>query len=195
MVITGTRNEEVSNFINGDRKAYEKIYRKYGPKLFAFAYKLIQDKDEANDIVQEVFLKLWDKKHLINPELDFDQYLFKITKNLVFNKAKQRAYQFAANHYLSSKPCSENFTANEIYYNEVALVLDQAYNELPPMRKQVFTLSRLEGLNNQEIAQKLQTSKSNIENHLNKAIREIKKKLKIFKIIYLLITAFLYPFL
>lgn len=177
----------------GDRAAFASIYHDFAPKLLAFTKKLVSIQEDAEEIVQEVFLKLWERKHFLNPELNFDGYLFRIARNLVYNKARHQVYETAYSKYLVGKGnLNNNFTDNYLDYQELNQLLEETYTALPPMRKQVFVMSRLEGMSNSEIADQLQTSTSNIENHINKALRDIRKKLTTYKVIYLFIAALFY---
>jgi RNA polymerase sigma-70 factor (ECF subfamily) len=172
----------------GDRTAFTWIYHCFGPKLYAYARRLVPVQEEAEEIVQEVFIKLWEHKHFIDPQQHFDGYLFRIARNLVYNKARRHVYAVAYQQYLAGQ---ESGTKNEIQekldYQELNQLLEETCAALPPVRRQVFMMSRMEGRSNSEIAKMLQTSTSNIENHINKALREIRLKLKSHKIIYLLI--------
>lgn len=172
----------------GNRSAFEFIYHCFAPKLLAFTRKLVSNKEDAEEIVQEVFLKLWERKHFLDPEQNFDGYLFRIAKNLVYNKVRHQVHELAYGKYLTTKQQpSDNATDTQINYQELQHFLEEAYTTLPPTRQQVFVMSRIEGLSNSEIATRLQTSNSNIENHINKALQDIRKKLKPYKIIYLLL--------
>lgn len=169
----------------GDRSAFERIYHCFGPKLHAFTRKLVHNKEDAEEVVQEVFLKLWERKHFLDPEQHFDSYLFRIAKNLVYNKARHQVYELAYGKYLTSQEeALQNTTQHQIEYQELNHLLEETYTTMPPTRKQVFMMSRLEGLSNGEIAEQLQTSNSNIENHINKALHAIRRKLEHYKIIY-----------
>ncbi|QNF33201.1 RNA polymerase sigma-70 factor [Adhaeribacter swui] len=166
--------EDVYELVKGNEAAFDKLYFCLEPKVYAFALKLVRNKEEAEEVVQEVFLKVWEKRASIQPESGIDSYLFTIAKNLVYNKAKRRVYAHAYHKYLAAKDYAESSTENQIRYNELSQQVKDLIESLPPVRQQVFTLSRLEGFSNQEIAQKLNTSNSNIENHLNKALRLFK---------------------
>jgi RNA polymerase sigma-70 factor, ECF subfamily len=169
----------------GDRSAFERIYHCFGPKLHAFTRKLVHNKEDAEEVVQEVFLKLWERKHFLDPEQHFDSYLFRIAKNLVYNKARHQVYEQAYGKYLTGQDeALQNTTQHQIEYQELNHLLEETYTTMPPTRKQVFMMSRLEGLSNGEIAEQLQTSNSNIENHINKALHAIRRKLEHYKIIY-----------
>ncbi|TXK26429.1 RNA polymerase sigma-70 factor [Pontibacter qinzhouensis] len=167
--------------------AFELLYKSYEARLFAFSYKLVQDKEEAAEVVQEVFIKLWEKRHFLDPEQNFDGYLFQIARNLVYNKARRRVYEFAFNKYLAEQEVYATATEDAMAFEEISRLLEEVYNTLPPVRKKVFMMSRIEGLSNSEIAAQLNTSSSNIENHINKAIKAIKEKFKTYEIIYVLL--------
>jgi RNA polymerase sigma-70 factor (ECF subfamily) len=134
---------------------------------------------------------LWERKHFLNPQQNFDGYLYTIARNLVYDKARHQVYQTAHSKYLKEKKCfAENSTEEDIFYQDLNHLLEEAYTSLPPVRKQVFVLSRIEGLSNGEIAERLQTSNSNIENHINKALRDIRIKLKDYKLIHFVFLGF-----
>lgn len=169
----------------GDRSAFERIYHCFGPKLLAFTRKLVHNQEDAEEVVQEVFLKLWERKHFLDPGQNFDCYLFRIAKNLVYNKTRHQVYEMAYGKYLTGqREALQNPTQHHMDYQELNQLLEETYSGMPPTRKQVFVMSRLEGLSNGEIAERLQTSNSNIENHINKALHDIRKKLQRYKIIY-----------
>ena len=167
--------------------AFELLYQGYEARLFAFAYKLVQDKEEAGEVVQEVFIKVWEKRHFLDPQQNFDGYLFRIARNLVYNKARRRVYEFAFNKYLAEQEVYAASTEDAMAFEEISRLLEEVYETLPPVRKKVFMMSRIEGLSNSEIAAQLNTSSSNIENHINKAIKAIKEKFKTYEIIYVLL--------
>jgi RNA polymerase sigma-70 factor (ECF subfamily) len=179
---------------NGDRGAFTHIYHSFGPKLYGFTRKLVPDQEEAAEIVQEVFVKLWERKHFLDPAQHFDGYLFRMARNIVYNKARRQVHACAYNRYRASKENqTENETEHRMDYQDLNQALEETYAAFPPVRRQVFLMSRIEGLSNGEIAQELQTSNSNIENHINKALRDIRVKLKSFRIIYFLVLS-CFPF-
>jgi RNA polymerase sigma-70 factor, ECF subfamily len=176
----------------GDRSAFEYIYKCFSPKLYAFTRKMVATQEDAEEVVQEVFLKIWERKHFLDPQQNFDGFLFKISRNIVYNKARHQVHEFAYVKYLSGKESlSDNSSEENLDYQELAHLVEEAYLTLPPVRQQVFVMSRIEGLSNGEIAEQLQTSNSNIENHINKALRDIRKKLESSKIFFLILFHFL----
>lgn len=182
----------VNALSHGDEAAFAFLYKKSEARLYTFAYKLTQDRNETEEIVQEAFLKVWEKRASLDSNQNFDAYLFTIAKNIVYNKAKQRAYHFAFQNYLASYESGLCYnTEQKLEFEELKALLDQIYTSLPPVRRKVFMMSRLQGLSNSEIAAELNTSTSNIENHLNKALRYIREKLEIHEIVYVTLLTFL----
>lgn len=175
----------------GDRSSFEYIYHSFGPKLHAFTRKLVYNKEEVEEVVQEVFLKLWEHRRFLDPQQNFDGYLFRIARNLVYNKARRQVHEVAYGKYLSGREnLMDDATQADLDYQELNQVLEKVYTSLPPVRQKVFTMSRIEGLSNGQIAEQLQTSNSNIENHINKALRDVRKKLEGYKITYLILLFF-----
>lgn len=171
--------QDIKALQSGDRSAFEKFYYAFGPKLLAFTSKLVPNKDDAREILQEVFLKLWERRQYIDPQQQLDGYLFMMAKNLVYNKARRQVMALAYGQYLTRRHCnSANSTQEHIDYQELSHLLEETCTGMPPTRKQVFVMSRMQGLSNSEIAERLQTSSSNIENHINKALNTLRKKLK-----------------
>lgn len=173
----------------GDTAAFEKLYRRFEPKLYRFTQKLLQHKEDAEEIVQEVFLKVWEKRQTLDPDQNLDGYLYRIARNLVYNKAKHQVYEFAYSQYLATqKNEAENSTENAYQHQELSTLFENICADLPPVRKKVFLMSRAEGLSNSEIAEILHTSNSNVENHINKALKVVKEKFKSYDIIYVLLA-------
>lgn len=165
---------------SGDVSAFESVFMTFEPKLYAFALRLTGQREDAEEIVQEVFLKVWEQRRQLDPEQYFDGYLFSIARNLAYNKARRRVYEFAfAKYAATSATGAACFTEEAVAYQDLEKLLEETYTALPPVRRQVFVLSRMEGKSNSEIARVLNTSISNVENHLHKALKFIKGKLRI----------------
>lgn len=163
----------------GDRAAFDALFYAFEPTLYSYAMKLTFDVEDAKEVVQEVFLKVWERRQWIDPQYNFDSFLFSIAKNLVYNKARHRAYGFAYKEYVTLHGSqTENVTENTVRFNELANLIQATCRQLPPVRREVFTLSRIEGLSHSEIAEKLNTSTSNIKNHIHKALRFLKEQIQ-----------------
>ena len=188
-----TNAELVEKLKKGDISAFDTIFYRFKPKLCAFAMKLTHNPEDAKEVVQEVFLKVWERRELIKPYQNLDSYLFTIAKNLVYNKACRRVYWVAYQEYISSSGApAESFTENTVQYNELMAFLEGAYQQLPPTRQKVFMLSRIDGLSHHEIAEQLNTSTSNVKNHIHKALRFLKEQMQLHEIIPTVILSLVY---
>ncbi|MGD1893248.1 MAG: RNA polymerase sigma factor [Cyclobacteriaceae bacterium] len=179
-----TNAELVEKLRKSDIRAFDTIFYRFKPKLYVFTMKLTHNPEDAKEVVQEVFLKVWERRELIKPYQNLDSYLFTIAKNLVYNKARRRAYWVAYQEYINSLGISaERFTENTVQYNELVMFLEGSCQQLPPVRQKVFTLSRVDGLSHDEIAEQLNTSTSNVKNHIHKALRFLKEQMQLHEII------------
>jgi len=178
-------NGTIEALKTGDMAAFKSLYQIFEPKLYIFALHLIRQKEEAEEIVQEVFMKVWERRQQLDPEQNFDGYLFSIAKNLVYNKTRRKVYESAFTNYVAATGANSGcYTEDTVAYQDLVKLLEETYATLPPVRRQVFVMSRMQGKSNTEIAQLLNTSNSNIENHLNKALKAIKERFRGYEIVY-----------
>ena len=175
----------------GSTESFDKMYRKYFPRLFAFSMHLTRSQTDADEIVQETFIKIWETRERLNPDLPFAGYVIKIARNLIYNKTTQRLREAdLAFQYSQTQSHTSELTSEEINYNSLNKLLSEVVDQLPFMQKKVFTMSRLHGMSNQEIASRLQLSQSTVENHINLATRKLKKILlrhEVYLILFLYI--------
>ena len=177
----------ISRLRAGDMIAFDVIYRNYSKKLYAFAFGLLKDHDQAEELVQDVFVTLWEKREQINPELHFDNYLFTICYNAVRKFFRKKKMENRVKEYLlKNTPESIPETSNTIIYNELLDLVERTADRLPEKRRAVFKLSRQEGLQIKEIAERLNISSRTAETHLAKALKFIKKEMEKVSILTLL---------
>ncbi|MBB5636396.1 RNA polymerase sigma-70 factor (ECF subfamily) [Pedobacter cryoconitis] len=159
----------------GDESAFIQIYNQYRSKIYTYAYQLCKSSDTAEEIVQEVFIKIWQKKDQLNPELSFNAYIKKITLNHVLNHlkkvARERVLQEQIFHTIE---VSSNRTEDQMLEKELRKVYDEAIARLPQQKKLIYQLSRIEELSHDEIALKLNISKNTVKNHMVEASRSIR---------------------
>ncbi len=181
---------------SGDRTAFEKIYQRYSPKIYLNILKMIKSVDDAQEILQDVFIKVWQKRELIDPEQSFKSYLFQISKFTVYNFIRKVHLDRKLKNYLSREN-TELYTHIEeaIAYRESDQFILDAINELPTQRKQVYKLCKIEGKSYAEVSQQLGISTSTINDHIVKATKFLKKKHSSFgaslilQVIYLLLKS------
>lgn len=164
----------------GDEQAFELLFRKYYVRLCGFANKYSNDPDEAKEVVQETFIKVWVGKNNINTEESLPAYLFKITQNNCLNRLRRKRieskyieiYKVVYIDFGEISPY-EALLAEEINSN-IQMIL----RDLPPKCKRVFELSRIEGLKYSEIAEILQISIKTVEAHMSKALQIMRHGLR-----------------
>ncbi len=178
-----TYEEELLNrIIDGDERAFAQLFDQYKDKLFAYGCKITKSEEVAEEIVQDVFLKIWTNREKINPELAFNSYLFKITKNLALNFLQQAArdqkHRDRLTNYFQQLP-ERNATEDFLVSAEYQRMLTEAVAQLPPRRKLVFSMSRQEGMTHAEIAKALKLSPGTVKIHIIHAVKSIKDYLRI----------------
>jgi RNA polymerase sigma-70 factor (family 1) len=183
----------IKRFKEGDAEAFDAIYRNYSKKMFHFALGLVKDQDTSKDLVQEVFVNLWEKRDQVDPVLNFDNYVFTITYNSIRKFFRKKSIEAkVVNHLVNNSPEVMDGTDGTLIYNELLEFASKTIETLPPKRKKVYKLSKQEGMKIKEIAAKMDISPRTAENHLAKALNFLKEELAR---ISLLMLVFFYLFL
>lgn len=164
--------QQVSALKEGDALAFQALYEEYGPRLQGFAARFRISREEADEIVQETFIRVWLHRQHLNTSASFGAYVITIAKHLIYNQLKRDSYKEKYIRELSFQLRKESNPAVEW---ELRSLLDEAIRELPEKCRQVFQKSRWEGSSNQQIADELNISKSTVENQINKALKQIRR--------------------
>jgi RNA polymerase sigma-70 factor, ECF subfamily len=162
---------------DGDIKAFEELYFRYVNRLLAFTQVYIKDKHQSEEIVQEVFIKIWEKRNLLDESQSFKGYLFKSVKNHILNKFRNKIRETGLEEIQESPAFSRNFTEERINFFDMEHLAQETINCLPAVQRNIFKLSRIEHLNNEDISQKLNISKRTVEHHIYLALKALKKAL------------------
>ena len=162
----------------GDEKAFEMLFNKYYGHLCLFAARIINDDVTAEEIVQDLFVKLWEKREQLFIETSLKNYLFRSVKNLCLNFIQHNKTKIRHAEIVLSE-VENNFTDDDSYPEiDLAFKIEESINSLPEKRKEIFRLSRQEGLKYHEIAQKLNISVKTVETQMSLAIKTLRDKLK-----------------
>jgi RNA polymerase sigma-70 factor (ECF subfamily) len=163
----------------GDEGAFRTLFDGHRDKLYAYMLRLSKERVVAEDIVQEVFLKIWMGREQLKTVRNFDAYLFTIARNHAFNLSKQITYRRELLVRISSdQPQSDLSTENEVDYKYLRSLLAQELSKLPPQQRKIFALSRFEGLSNEDIALQQSISVGTVKKHLSLATQTLKAALK-----------------
>lgn len=177
----------LKNLANDDTKALEELFNYYYPRLYKFSKSFIKLDDGIEDILQEVFVKIWNNRATIRSSETFSPFLFTLTRNLLLNELRRRLNCQKIKDEISRLTVSDEFqTFENLEYGELKETVDRIVADLPEKQREVFLLSRNEGLSHKEIAEKLNISTKTVEYHIHQSTKTIKEKLSQLRLISLL---------
>ena len=163
----------------GDKQAFNYLFHYYNKKLYFFAKGYLKTEKEAEEIVQETFLKIWERKEFLDPELSFHAYLFKIAFNFIQKGLIKNVKNDELKHDLADELINfDNHTSNMVNYHFLLQHINQIIDKLPPRQKEIFILRKLDGYSAQEISEKLSLATKTVEAHLTAALKFLKIRLK-----------------
>ncbi|WP_332243930.1 RNA polymerase sigma-70 factor [Flavivirga spongiicola] len=174
-----------------DEVAYETLFRLYYIKLIHIAKSYLIYQEDAEEVVQDVFLKLWEQKSKFKTISNINGYMFSMTKNMCLDKLRHEKIKrkFIDNNLRVKAGIQYDFIKDEaaslLLESELEQRIMKSIDLLPEKCRQVFIKSRMEGLKHQEIADELGISHRTVENHVSKAIKHMKLHLKDFLTIFL----------
>ena len=156
-----------------DRSAFDALYLKYAAKTEEFLYRMLKDHSEAEDITQDIFLKIWRNRTSIGAVDAFGPYLFRMARNPV-NRSVRENYARRA----SLLPEYE-LPDSAIDSRDLLLLIRMVVEKMPEQRRRIFRMSREEGLSNDQIAEQLSISRRTVENQISRALAELRKLVKL----------------
>ena len=173
--------ELFGNLQKGDEKAFEKLFHQYYAPLCLFACKYLNDEENAKELVQDFFVKVWSRRKSIHVETSVKQYFFQSIKNQCLNLIK---HQNIRSRYFQK--LKEDHIRNhnpDPYFLEVGLQkkIEQSIALLPEKRREIFKLSREKGLKYREIADQLDISVKTVEAQMGQALKQLSEMLKDYK--------------
>jgi len=171
--------ELLTRLKNGDILAFDEVYKLFSQKLFSFVFKILKNEAEVDDIVQEVFVKLWESRNKLEDYNLLNSYIFTIAYNNSIDLIRKR---ISNNKYLEHLKYSAtlNLTPSiisQIEFNELNSQVEKLIANLPNRQKQVYLLHREEGLTYSEIAKQLGISKNTVEIHMVKALKYLRNNI------------------
>jgi len=173
-------NEETfaENLRIDDRTVIDDIYAQYHKKIFRFSLSYLKNEEDAYDLVQDVFIKLWENRFSLKKDTNFDAFLFTIAKNSVISLFRKRITEQKYLDYLNVAATSNTQgTEEQTNYTFLKDRYDQLIDKLPPKRQAIFKLSREKGFSNKEIADIQGISEKTVEDHLSKSFLFFKQHL------------------
>ncbi len=171
----------------GQKSAYQELFERYAPRIYKFSHAYLKNKTDSEELVQEVFLKIWEKREMLDHSKNIKSFVFKIAVNTIYDFIRRKNIENAFSNFTkaNSELESDN-TWQSVIFEDMKQNLQNFVEQLPIQQQKVFHLSKTEGLSNDEIAKKLNLSKRTVENHLYRAISLLKEHFKNESIIALL---------
>lgn len=166
--------ELLSQVREGDVKAFEYIYNIYSPRLYSNIIRVVKSSFITEELLQDTFQRIWEHRKRIDINQSFKSYLFTIARNLVCDYFNKSSKQKLLELYLQAKEEGERAFRNQLEEKESEILMERALHQLPPQRRLVYTLCKIEGRSYDEVSKILGISVSTISDHIVKATKSIK---------------------
>lgn len=150
-----------------DHHAFDQLFHKYASALHAFLVSILWNEEESEEVVQDVFFKIWKNRKQLDPELSFKSYLYTIAVNATKKRYRKKVQEEKFKQEVALElNVSSSSDLSVVEYQDLLNYIDTIIEKLPPARREVFILSRKQGLKNPEIAKKLNISEQTVKNQL-----------------------------
>lgn len=166
----------IGSLKSGNHSAFEEIYKRYSVNILKRLLRFVKDEEIAVELLQDIFLKLWERRESIDIERPLRSYLFRIAENKIIDFFRRAAHDRKLLQHLatvSTELCHN--TQNAIDLKDGELILQEAINALPPQRRKIFILCKIEGRTYEEVAEMLGISAGTVNDHMVKAGRTVRK--------------------
>jgi len=170
-------NELLFQLQNGNEEAFSQLFTQYRATVYNVSFKFLKSSVLAEEVVQDVFLKIWLKRNEMSAIRDFKAYLFIMARNFIFDRMRKMAYETAAQAELKKAPFYIDDTEHLVRHHQCEQLLKEAVELLPPQQKQVYYLAKVEGLSHEKIAEKMQISRLTVKAHMARALHNIRRYL------------------
>lgn len=162
-----------------EKDAFQELFERYAPRIYSFSLSYLKNKNDAEELVQNVFLKIWEKRTLLDTNQNLKAFIFKVAVNTIYDFIRRKNIEHAFEDYARlNYNANENYTWHTVIFEEMKQNLFDLVSQLPEQQQKIFQLSKFDGLTNDEIAKKLKLSKRTVENHLYRALAFLKDHFK-----------------
>jgi RNA polymerase sigma-70 factor (ECF subfamily) len=170
----------------GDEKAFEYLFHHYYNQIYTFVLNTLFDKTFAEDITQSVFVSLWEKREMIDPEAKIAPLLYTIARNHVYRQTEQLLLKYKYEQSQQENMQESNDIEEDLNNRFLENILSEFIEKLPSERRRIFLLSRKENLSNKEIASRLNISEKTVETQIRRSLIFLREKMKYYLNIVLL---------
>jgi RNA polymerase sigma-70 factor (ECF subfamily) len=164
---------------NGEKNAYQELFERYAPRIYQFSLTYLKNQADAEELVQDVFLKIWEKRDTLDQSKNIKAFIFKVAVNTIYDFIRHKNIENAFSDFIKSNAeTGSNNTWHSVIFDEMQKNLQNLVAQLPEQQQKILQLSKEDGLSNEEIAAKLNLSKRTVENHLYRAVSFLKENFK-----------------
>jgi RNA polymerase sigma-70 factor, ECF subfamily len=180
-MISQIERDIVDGIVEGDEMAFEGLFKSFFAELTIYAARFVEDRENAEEIVQDIFFNLWNNRLKLNINTSIKAYLYTTVRNTCLNLIKHKKVESKYREYFSRQLHEDELQPEDwMDGNELQEKITATIEKLPPERKKVFVMSRFDNLKYKEIAEKLDISVKTVENQMGKALKFLREELKEF---------------
>ncbi len=161
----------------GSEAAFVQLFDKYSAKVYNVAYKFLDSREQAEEIVQDVFMDVWISKDKMAEVLNLNAYILGMVRKKVYDAYRQKSSFAQLIKELSDNPQTENAVERNMQEREYEILLQRALAKLPHHQQEIFRLAREEWLSHEEIAKKLNLSRLSVKAHMKRILRVLRQTL------------------
>ena len=184
--MSDTRNLIVKRLQEGDTVAFERIFESFYHRLYSFINQYVYDSEVAKNILQDVFLMLWEKKSILLDDSNLNAWLYTVAKNKALKYLRHNEYVTShveislikQNENTLNAAALDSVDTSEFAFREIEKIIERTLSSMPEQVQAVFNLSRFENLKNKEIAEKLDISEKTVEANITKSLKLLRVALK-----------------
>lgn len=162
----------------GDIVAFTALYKKYSAGIYTFCTNLTKSRQDAQDMVQEIFVKLWDSRQKLSPDASARGFLFVLAKNMLIDAYRKRVNDPVYEDYIEYSNSLGSEDESRIEYQEFLTIVKSQIDTLPPAQRRVMNLSKIENLSIKEIAERLNVSQQTVMNQSSQGLKHLREKLR-----------------
>lgn len=166
----------IAALARGDEQAFREVYFRYKDRLWYYCFGWLKSAEDTDDLVQEVFMRLWEMRAFLDPELSFSSFVYTMARNRVLNffRAMDVEQQVKKALLLKTEEVAAEAADAELLSGEYRQAFRDAIGQLPPQRQRVFNMSRIQHLSHREIAERLGISVYTVQEHISESLHFIK---------------------
>lgn len=175
MMEVNRESEYMEKLGQGDHKSFDALFMLYHPRVKNFLRGFIKDEEEACDMAQDIFFKVWTNRESISKVGSLKAYLYRMARNMVYDYYEHSLVKESYEQKQQSSSTYADLIEEDLYAQELSILIDIAIEQMPEQRRRIFKMSRKDGLSNDEISQRLQINKRTVENHITQALADLRE--------------------